>query len=237
LIARLEGLLVAGRGISMVNGVFAPTDILETLTQRGTHPLNRLPVDDNSHLCYIGGGEWNVRAGAEVCKRLRPRLVAFAYGDTRTKEFIEAGAPYEGPVMVSVFTRLLREKGLKNMEVRTWTTHNGELCNSRREIRQFLELACAEAIRNVGIVTVMVHMPRVQMFVAELQQESRFAGMEVQFFTSETELMTADPATYGPQIAAMLRSRAFARNWARELEGIAKVANGEYSENKPRIKP
>jgi hypothetical protein len=231
----MEGLLIAGRGINSKDGVFAPTALLEVLAPSREHQLVQQPVDDFNPLCYIGGGNFNVRAGVEIYDRLRPRLVAFAYGNTRTQAFKDADAPFEGPVMEEMFLHLLHEKGIAPPQTLTWTVNEEELCNSQREIRQFMELAIERRMGSIGIVTVAVHMLRIQVFVALLKQEKHFAHIDVQFFVSEVELLAANWPMYSPFVAAELASHAFKRNAADELAGTCKAVAGTYTFDKPPI--
>ena len=52
---------------------------------------------------------------------------------------------------------------------------------------------------------------------------------------SEQVLAEADPKTYGQRRETLRRSKAMARNWAREQLGIFKVITDAYGDEKPKV--
>ena len=229
-------LAIFGRGVQQVRprGSWEPTEDFETQIHNGTVPAHsavRLPIDQENPLCLVGGGELNILAGVELCRRFQPHVVVAAFGN-RSKYLRDVpNSPSESEVMSDRFLREIRAGEIHEPEVVVWPRDRmaDAPSNSRQEIINILELALEKRLFQVGIVTVTVHVPRTALFVSKVREENpHLRGVEVRLFGSETALVQANPIIWAPRVAAIYQSPAFPRTAAFEQRGIELVLKGEY---------
>ena len=248
-------LAVLGRGIQCLDPGSDPTDAaswvstedLEVCDKDSAHLSVRVPADDANPYCMIGGGEMNLEAGQILIRRYRPRFVVCAYGG-RSDYLKSVGGPSESEVMSKELAKLLATNALHLTRIRSvrdfrlseivvWPRER-ELpvpSNTGQEIRNIFDLALEHRITTVGIVTIGVHIPRAMIYVAKyLSRHGVYKGLSVQVFESEEVLVTADPRNW-PRVEALRNSQAFARNWAREADGVRKIIRDVFKDAKPPV--
>ena len=251
-------LAVLGRGIQCLDPGSDPTDVasyvltedLEVCDENSAHLPVRVPADDSSPYCMVGGGEMNLEAGRILIRRYRPRFVVCAYGG-RSDYLKSVDGPTESEVMSKGLAKLLATDALHLTRIRSvrdfrlseivvWPRER-ELpvpSNTGQEIRNAFDLALECRITTVGIVTVGVHVPRAMTYVAKhLSRHGVYEGLSVQVFESEEMLVTADPKSW-PRVEALRNSQAFTRNWGgknREADGISRIVRDVYGDAKPPV--
>lgn len=230
----MQLLATLGRGIQRPDDVslWVLTEDLEVLADDGAHPIIRRPIDDFNPNCVIGGGELNLLASLELCKKYLPRLVVFAYAH-RAKYLKKVDGPSESSVMYREFCRRCDSESLLKISVDVWPTKEDRdgLSNSRTEVINIIELALQKGYSSVGIVSVMIQLPRARLFAERYLKEKGIQNkVLVEFFSSELVLVQSDPVTYGPRVLKMFSSQAFARNAIREGNGVNNLlAGGEWA--------
>lgn len=223
-------LAVLGRGIQKVTGVgpWVLTEDIEVLKDNGGHAIIRKPLDDSNSDCVIGGGELNLLAGVELYQQYLPRLVVCAYAH-RATYLREIDAPTESVVMSKKFAEICEQRGLPEPNLVTWPSKkdvNG-VSNTNTEIRNILEFALREGCYSVGIVSVMVQLPRAMVFAdAQLKTLDPSRKLKVKFFASELVLTEAWPHVYAPRALKIFSSQAFRRNAGREENGTNDFLRG-----------
>ena len=107
--------------------------------------------------------------------------------------------------------------------------------NTNRELQNIFELAVKKEVDTVAIITIDLHMPRTLVIAQRHLAKREFQRLDARFFVSEQALAEADPKTYGPRREALRRSKAMARNWAREQLGVFRIITNAYGDEKPTI--
>ncbi len=244
----MDLLAILGRGIQRVDPSSDPKDMrswvltedLEVCDKDSAHLPVLVPVDDESPFCMVGGGEMNIEAGYNLIMRFKPRIVVCAYGH-RSDYLRSIGAPSESEVM----SRALVHDGQVLHGISPW--HIPEVVgwqrdrtipgpsNTGRELKNVLELAIERSLIDVTVVTVGVHMPRTATYVAKhLSVEERYRQLCVTILESE-EILLRESEKYRPRVEALRKSKAFARNWSREADGIQKIVCDAYGDAKPKV--
>ena len=223
---------IMGRGIQRLpDGSWAVTEDLEMCAENSAHLVDRVPADDENERCLVGGGELNLLAGIQLQKLAWEYLIVCAYGD-RSEYLKSIDAPSESMVM----SDLLREH-CPNAPVKIWIKEMSMPgpSNTNRELQNIFELAVEKEVDTVAVVTIDLHMPRTLVLAQRHLAKQEFQRLDVRFFISEQVLAEADPKTYEPRREALRRSKAMARNWAREQLGIFKIITNAYGDEKPKI--
>jgi len=225
-------LAILGRGIQRLpDGSWTVTEDLEICAENSAHLTDRVPADDENPHCLIGGGELNLLAGIQLHKRGFGDIVVCAYGD-RSDYLKSIDAPSESMIVSDLFL-----KYCPNALIRVWTKEMSMPgpSNTNRELQNIFELAVKEKIDAVAIVTIDLHMPRTLVMAQRHLAKHKFRRLDARFFVSEQVLAEADPKTYGQRRETLRRSKAMARNWAREQLGIFKVITDAYGDEKPKV--
>ncbi len=229
-------LAIFGRGVQQVGpgGPWVPTEDFETQIWNGTVPAHsaiRKRVDQDDPLCLVGGGELNILAGVELCRRLQPHIVVTAYGNRSQYLRDVPDSPSESEVMSERFLAEIRARKIYEPLVIVWSRDRvvEGPSNSRREIRNILELGLERRLFRVGIVTVAVHLPRTILFAREVLQDPQFRDFEIRFFASEQVLVETDPTTWAPRVMGIFMSPAFTRTAGFENRGIYCLLAGTYT--------
>lgn len=229
-------LAIFGRGVQQVepSGPWVPTEDIETQIWNGTVPAHsaiRKPVNQDDPLCLIGGGELNILAGVELCRRLEPHIVVAAYGNRSQYLRDTPGSPSESEVMSERFLAEVRARRIYEPSVIVWPRDKviPGPSNSRREIQNILELGLEKRLFRVGIVTITAHLPRTVLFALEVLQNPRFRGFDIRFFASEQVLVESDPKIWTPRVMEIFMSPAFTRTAGFENRGILNLLTGTYT--------
>jgi len=246
-------LAILGRGIQKLKADAPNEDIsswvltedLEVCDERSAHLPVRVPVDDSSPHCMVGGGDLNLTAGLELIVDLRPRIVVCAYGD-RSDYLKSINGPTESEVMSSELgRRLVASPHLASSlpykmkpGIVVWPRSRSITgpSNTGQEIRNIFDLALDEEMNDVALVTVGVHAPRTWTYVGKNQsRDTKYQSLSVRLFDSEEVLLKADYEKYAPRVDALRKSQSFARNWEREAIGISKIVRDVYGDAKPKV--
>jgi len=210
---------------------------------RGEHLEVRAPVDDISPLCLVGGGELVLGAGIEFYKTCGANLLLCAYGQ-RSSYLQEVNGPSESEVMTTRFLSSLDQERMKKLKVDIWrrerTLGLGTPSNTLQELRNILELARRlgnPAGLELSILTIAVHMPRVEILLGGLFREVGFGELHPKIRTviAEHVLLRANSNFYAQRILEMWSSQAMARTAKRELQGTLTYLRGEYQSPKERV--
>ena len=229
---------VLGRGIQRqrqplgaVDTTFwAPTDDLEMCAPDGSHLVERLPVDDHSPNCRIGGGELNLLAGAELYDRsIGETVFCCAYGN-RSPYLVDVDGHSESEVMSVKLAGMINELGLELPLIVVWPKEKVVFgkSNTQRELQNIFELALKKGIIEVTIVTVAVHMPRTIAFAEYYLSDVCNNSINVSYYASEQVLVESDYRKYAPRVLAMYKSLAFARTAYFEHRGTEAFLSGNY---------
>jgi hypothetical protein len=234
-----------GRGIQRLSADSPATDAsaydvtedLEVCDERSAHLPVRVPADDSNPRCMVGGGRMNLDAGMILVEKHRTLAVVGAYGGR--SEYLESiGAPSESEVMARILAEELPDSPTW---IDSWARDRqgpggAKASNTRQEILNIFELALEHNFKRIAIVTTEVHVPRTATYVAQhMSAHQKYRVLSPVVFASETVLLEADPARWTSRVEALRNSQAFARNWAREAEGISKILRDVYGDNKPLI--
>jgi len=241
---------ILGRGIQRLSagGSWALTENLELCDTNSAHLPVRAPIDDTSPYCMIGGGEMNLRAGLELIRQHKPKIVVCAYGGR--SEYLESiNGPSESEVMSEMlYLKMADDPHFMDRwggpDVRVWprTRQLPVPSNTRQELLNIFDLALEhdsifmQNFPNVAIVTVGVHVPRTATYVAKhLSTNPKYQSLCPVVFESEEVLLAVDRNKFAPEVEAMRNSKSFARNWEREATGISKIVRDVYGDAKPKV--
>jgi hypothetical protein len=235
---------VLGRGIQRLSEVgpnsltasWTLTQDLEVCDKDSAHLPIRVPVDDDSPYCMVGGGDMNVEAGVALIRLYKPTLVVCAYGG-RSKYLESIGAPSESEVMSDAMHYDPRLDGVA-FNLKRWTRER-QLpvpSNTRQELLNIFDLALESSRKRIALVTVGVHVPRTATYITKhLSVYPKYRDLSPVLFESEEVLLAADRRYYGPRVEALRNSKSFARNWEREAVGISKIVRDVYGDAKPTV--
>jgi hypothetical protein len=158
-----------------------------------TPRAERLPENDSSPNCFIGGAELNVEAGAILCEKEKPKLVVCAYGGQSLYLTAVPNSPSDSEVLSGCLTKLLQPP---LPPIAIWPrgrVAKSDKTNTDAELQNIFELAVEKNLTTVGIVTVFVHLMRtVAMAEAHLKNPA-WKHLRLQFFASEDVLYWYNP--------------------------------------------
>jgi hypothetical protein len=219
---------ILGRGIqrSSPGSGWVLTEDLEVCDERSAHLPVRVPADDENPYCMVGGGTMNLLAGSILIRQNKPLITVCAFGDR--SEYLKS---VDGPTESEVMSRSLNKAILT--AVVTWprTRSAPGASNTRQELLNIFDLALKNDLKQIGIVTVGVHVPRTATYIAKhLSIHERYRQLAPTVLESEEILLAADRQQYGPRVEALRNSKAFARNWEREAIGISKIVRDVYGD-------
>jgi hypothetical protein len=228
---------ILGRGIQQLfkDGPWVLTEDLETCDERSAHLPVRAPVNDEDPHCLIGGGEMNLAAGACLVEKYRPLIAVCAYGG-RSAYLESINAPSESEVMSTELRRALRANARTNIIVWNRDRQLPVPANTRQELLNIFDLAVEYKVPKIALVTVGVHVPRTAAYVAKhLSVYPQYRELSPVVLESEEVLLGLSRNHYAPCVEVMRNSKAFARNWAREADGISKIIRDVYGDTKPKV--
>lgn len=236
----IEILGILGRGIQRLteDGPWVLTEDLEVCDKRAAHLPVRVPADDESDFCMIGGGEMNLRASIELIREYHPRVVVCAYGG-RPAYLESIDAPSESEVMSYKLTsRIQFDLNISSWrpEVVVWerTRQLSVPSSTRQELLNIFDLALERGLTRIALVTIGVHVPRTATYVVKhLSVHKKYRALSPIVLESEEVLLAADHEKYGPRVRMIRNSRAFARSWGgkdREADGISKIVRDVYDD-------
>lgn len=218
-----------GRGIQKLteNGPWVPTPALEVCNnnENFSHLPIAVPADDASPASVIGGGELNLLAGATLWRKYKPKLTVCAYGE-RSNYLRSIDAPSESEVMSQQLQKLIPEA-----KIETWPrtrTIPGKPSNTNQELWNVMNLARERGLREIGVVTVTVHLPRTIFFAKNHLSLPEFTPLELQYFASGLVLVEKDPKLFAEDMIRIYSSLSFGRNAGLEARGIKAVLDGTY---------
>lgn len=215
-----------GRGMNRPTkgGPWMPTEALEVCNENSAHLPVRVPADDNNPACLIGGGELNILAGAILWRKHRPKITVCAYG-ARSSYLRSINGPSESQVMSEGLQKLVPEA-----RICIWEPPRGEdgTSNTDQELRNIMNLAVENGFKEIGIVTVTVHLPRTIFFAKNHLELPEFARLEVRYFASELVLVESNPKMFAKEMVRIYGSQSFLRNAANEAKGIQAILDGKY---------
>ena len=247
----IELLAIMGRGIQqMPYPIIDPTkvrdwtltDNLEVCDVNSAHLAVQVPVDDDNPYCMVGGGWLNIKAGVRLVDMQHTRIVVCAYGH-RSDYLASIGAPSESEVMSQQFMEHILRVNNEELwrpsfpEVVVWerTRTLPGPSNTGQELRNIFDLALERGLRKIAIVTVGVHVPRTATYVSKLLSvHERYRELHPMVLESEEVLLRSYEALR-PDFETLRASQSFARNWAREADGIQKIVRDVYGDNKPKV--
>lgn len=244
---------ILGRGIQRLEEAAAVTKVsswvltedLEVCDKNSAHLPVRVPVDDASPYCMVGGGDMNMLAGQFLIEQYQPKLVVCAYG--HASDYLRSiGAPTESEVMGKMLQErwgmlasLQKWNPTSYPEVEVWSrtrTVPGVPSNTRLELLNIFDLALERGFRRIAVVTVGVHIPRTTTYISKHQSVySKYRELSIVPFESEEVLRVTNHAKYGPRVESLRNSQSFARNWDREAIGISKIVRDVYGDAKPSV--
>ena len=246
-------LAILGRGIQMVENNTSPSEIsswkltedLEVCDERSGHLPVRVPADDDSPYCMVGGGSLNLQAGINFMHQYLPKVLVFAYGD-RSDYLKSVNGPTESEVMSKAFMHDIKQdpdisswclSRLPQQVIVIWprTRIMSGPSNTGQELKNIFELAVERQLERIAVVTISVHVPRTATYVAKhLSVHEEWRHLRVTVFESEEVLLRANEDRR-PQIEALRNSKSFARSWEREAAGISKIVRDVYGDAKPMV--
>lgn len=230
---KLDLLAILGRGIRQIckDDPWVPTDDLEMHDEGFTPRARRLPTDDGSPNCFVGGAMLNVEAGAVLCSMYSPQAVVCGYGGQSPYLLSLDDAPSDSEVLSSRLKELLQPP---HPEIIIWprgrVAPSGRT-NTDQELINIFELAVNEipfGIATVGIVTVFVHLMRTVAMAQMHLSNPAWEHLRLQFFASEDVLYQHDPEEWGPRLQAMNGSQSFMRTMFYECRGLNALLAGNY---------
>lgn len=242
----MDLLAIMGRGIQRLNkesdvtnvASWVLTEDLELCDKESAHLPIRVSPDDENPLCMVGGGELNLLAGIELVNLYKPTAVVCAYGH-RSAYLASIDAPSESEVMSYHLRHSTRFSSLdEDPDIMKWErgrTVPGP-SNTGRELLNIFDLALERGFETIGIVTVGVHVPRTAAYVAKhFSVHERYRSLTPIVLESEEVCLHSDEALWRPRVEALRASKSFARNWAREADGIQKIVRDVYGDAKPKV--
>jgi hypothetical protein len=255
----MDLLAIMGRGIQRLKEDSDPTKIssweltqdLEVCDAKSAHLPIRVPADDENPFCMVGGGELNLLAGMALYAGHRSTVgtIVCAYGH-RSDYLASIDAPSESEVMrhklgLEIQRFLGESSGPVVPDLLEWKRDRivPGPSNTGRELLNVFDLALDLGLKNIGIVTVGVHVPRTATYVAKyFSVHEKYRGLLPIVFESEEVLLhgvepwKARAEAWGrPRVETLRASKSFARNWAREADGIQKIVRDVYGDAKPKV--
>lgn len=233
---------ILGRGIQRAfkGGPWVLTEDLELCDKDSAHLPVHAEADDDSPFCMIGGGEMNLLAGFYLACKFKPAVMVCAHGG-RSKYLESIGAPSESEVMTGYLGTLLstvKHDPIGEFEIVIWPRER-QLpvpANTRQELLNIFDLALDRGLSRIAIVTVGVHVPRTATYIAKhLSVYPQYRELNPVLLESEEVLLDTDREKYAARVETMRASKAFARNWAREADGIQKIVRDVYGDAKPKV--
>jgi hypothetical protein len=228
----MDILCVFGRGIEQirVGGRFAwrPTRYVERLTQNNQHSGYRdqtATPGDHDERIVIAGANANVLAAAYLFSRAKrggypPKIVTFAAG--RPRYLMPYPDVTEGGVLKERFLRVIGDTGEAEILIQA------DNLNTRDDLLQTLYLTRERGYGTVDIVSVELHLPRIQALLDKaVEADSSIANIAVAFHASELVLIAASPR-YFKILNPVAYSAAYRRTVARERKGIEDLRNDRY---------
>lgn len=247
----MSGLLaILGRGIQKLKADAPSEDIsswvltedLEVCDVDSAHLPVRVPIDDSSPYCMVGGGELNAAAGAHLSVLNKPEIVVCAYGD-RSNYLKSVNGPADSEVMNREFHRQFNiiqpvPRYIPSSVVWSREKSLDGPSNTGQEIRNIFDLALERELKNVDLVTIGVHAPRTWTYVSKLQsRHHQYRDLSINLFDSEEVLLQYDHSKHAHRVEALRNSKAFGRTWEREALGISKIVRNVYSDVRPKVDP
>ena len=231
-------LAVLGRGIQRLSkdGPWVLTEDLEVCDTNSAHLVDRVPVDDNDPYCMIGGGEANLLAGKLLMGQCMPKVVVCALGHKAA--FLK---PEDFPNESEVMGEQLRPYLPSGCELVTWERNRYPSpwvpSNTRQEMLNVLDLALERGLSRIAFIAIGVHMPRAATYLSKHMTvyRDRYGDLSMVMLETEELLLSFDREKYSARVEAIRNSRAFARNWAREADGISKIVRDVYGDAKPLV--
>ncbi len=233
-----------GRGIQMLSANAPPaetsswglTEDLELCDTNSAHLRVRVPVDDESPYCMVGGGEMILEAACLLIQQYQPEVAVCAYGH-RADYLAKLDAPSESEVMSAMLKARFAETELLP-EIVVWPRERqlSMPSNTRQELLNLFDLAIERGLDSIAIVAVGVHAPRVATYVLKhMSVYPQYRSLRVVVLEAEEVLLAEDREQYTPRVEALRNSQSFARNWAREATGISKIVRDVYGDAKPQV--
>jgi hypothetical protein len=248
------GIVCFGRGIERVRLVgWRPTAYLEKMTQDWQHSGHRvegLQLDccDDDHV-VIAGGHANAMATAQLFRDCAnqnnlPKLIAWAAGRPRYLENGPADVS-EGSVLFAEFKEEIGEDYAGRFaSVRL--EFQAQNRNTRDDLLQSLATAHDMGLERMVVVSVLVHLQRINAFLAHaLREAPQFAKIKVELVASDVLLRTRqfsggikcalaldDPGLESVNhlaLAQIIESPVYRRTAAREAKGTADLRAGRYN--------
>ncbi len=228
----MDILCVFGRGIEKANG-WHPTQGIERLSEKNGHSgicAGDLEMNSDDPRVVIAGSEFNAMAASELFSGLvsggrDAPLVVFAAG--RPNYLADDPDPTltEGRIMKEYFVQRLEYLGHKAKEIIIFDKNK----NTRDDVLQVLHLAKERGLRQITIVSVLVHLARCQEFYEfALKAEAGFRDYGVKFIAAEAVLMMKMPHVTS-YLSQLLISKAYCRTAERERKGIEDLRAGRYN--------
>lgn len=212
------------------------TEDLEVCDKNSAHLVDRVPMDDSNPYCMIGGGEANLLAGKLLMRQCMPKVVVCAYG--HKAKYLE---PEDFPNESGVMGEQLRPYLPSGCELVTWERNRYPSplvpSNTRQEMLNVLDLALERGLSRIAFIAIGVHMPRAATYLSKHMTvyRDRYRNLSTVMLETEELLLSFDREKYSARVEAIRNSRAFARNWVREADGISKIVRDVYGDAKPLV--
>ncbi len=240
----MDLLAILGRGIQRLDpnsdstliSSWALTEDIEICDSNLAHLTVRVPKDDSNQSSIVGGGELNLRAGLEFIKKHQPRYVVCAYAH-RAEYLLSVNGPTESEVISNLVNQAFRDEKIPSPNVLIWNRDRvlSGPSNTGVEVLNIFKLALEYGLQSVGIVTVGVHVPRTATYTAKHRSvHDKYRVLSVNILESEEILLRSNELLWGSRVEILRASQSFARNWAREADGIQKIIRDVYRNAKPR---
>ena len=244
----IDVLCVFGRGIEKnERGIWQPTAYLEEMTSDNQHGGERksgLRLWSENSQVVIGGAYANAVAAARIWNHLHveqawPSYIVFAAGKP---EYLRA-APnrvWEGKPLYNV----MKKNCIENPHTLSDIIFQKDNRNTRDDLLQTLKMAQSRGLKNVGIVSVLVHLRRIAEFLRHaLIEDPSLANINTTLYASELVLigtgsvrnllLLEDPGVAGPldylAISRIIESPVFRRTAEKEGRGIKDLQAGRYN--------
>lgn len=233
----MDALCVIGRGIERVktsNGyVWRPTRFIEKLSPNGYHTGYReQSITPDGDSVVIAGANANVLAAIQLFEDfartgMPPKLVIFAAGRPKYLDEVPDTTLSEGVILAAKFKRWVKTENTYLPEI---VIQSGNR-NTRDDLEASLALAVEKGVKQLGFITVSVHIERVKEFFNLIRKcNSSFKDVDARFFTSENVLLDRyrSVALYNKMLEQIQKSEAYKRTLDMERKGIEALRSGTY---------
>lgn len=189
-------------------------------------------MEMNGEKIFVGGANANVLAALQLYKESheagRPIKIVF-FGAGRPNYIASEPESFaESTVLSESFKKRLLLTALPMPRIVCGT--DGK--NTKGELLWNLRQALSENATRLAVITVLVHIPRVQEFYnLLLKEQPEFGSLETKFFSSEIILgkRYLTKPRYAEEICKFFASEAYERTCEKEMAGIEAIRAGKYS--------